>query len=93
MSSESMKVLQLRWIETVQKTYDAFDKAGLYSAMDVKHLDVKHKFDEVVLVHNEMVTQFCNTIDNIEEELVRTTHTIKYINEATAKLKEQINNG
>jgi len=40
-----------------------------------------------------MVTQFCTTIDNIEEELVRTTHTIKYINEATAKLKEQINNG
>ena len=86
MSSESMKVLQLRWIETVQEMYNALSK-------DVVQFDVKHKFDEVVLVHNEMVTQFCTTIDNIEEELVRTTHTIKYINEATAKLKEQINNG
>ena len=86
MSNESMKVLQLRWIETVQQMYDALSK-------DAVQFDVKHKFDEVVLVHNEMVTQFCTTIDNIEEELVRTTHTIKYINEATAKLKEQINNG
>ena len=86
MSSESMKVLQLRWIETVQEMYNALSK-------DVVQFDVKHKFDEVVLVHNEMVTQFCTTIDNIEEELVRTTHTIKYINEATAKLKEQIKNG
>ena len=86
MSSESMKVLQLRWIESVQKMYDALDK-------DVVQFDVKHKFDDVVLVHNEMVTLFCSTIDNIEEELVRTTHTIKYINEATEKLKEDINNG
>ena len=76
--NESLKVLQLRWIETVQEMYNALSK-------DAVQFDVKHKFDEVVLVHNEMVTQFCNTIDNIEEELVRTTHTIKYINEATAK--------
>ena len=86
MSSESMKVLQLRWIESVQKMYDALDK-------DVVQFDVKHKLDDVVLVHNEMVTLFCTTIDNIEEELVRTTHTIKYINEATEKLKEDIING
>tara|TARA_R100000734_G_C3250350_1_gene52135 strand:- start:103 stop:363 length:261 start_codon:yes stop_codon:yes gene_type:complete len=86
MSNESMKVLQLRWIESVQKMYDALDK-------DVVQFDVKHKLDDVVLVHNEMVTLFCTTIDNIEEELVRTTHTIKYINEATAKLKEDILNG
>lgn len=84
MSSESIKVLQLRWIESVQKMYDEIVPHNVASI---------HKFDDVVLVHNEMVTQFCNTIDNIEEELVRTTHTIKYINEATAKLKEQINNG
>ena len=86
MSNESMKVLQLRWIETVQQMYDALSK-------DAVQFDVKHKFDEVVLVHNEMVTQFCNTIDNVEEELIQVTHTIKYLNEATAKLKEQINNG
>jgi len=86
MSNESMKVLQLRWIESVQKMYDALDK-------DVVQFDVKHKLDDVVLVHNEMVTLFCTTIDNIEEELVRTTHTIKYINEATEKLKEDIING
>jgi hypothetical protein len=86
MSNESMKVLQLRWIETVQQMYNALSK-------DAVQFDVKHKFDEVVLVHNEMVTQFCNTIDNVEEELIQVTHTIKYLNEATAKLKEQINNG
>jgi hypothetical protein len=83
MSSESIKVLQLRWIESAQAMYDAVDK----------DLNAKHKLDELVLVHNEMVTQFCTTIDNIEEELVRTTHTIKYLNEATAKLKEAITNG
>lgn len=86
MSNESMKVLQLRWIETVQQMYDALSK-------DVVQFDVKNKFDEVVLVHNEMVTQFCNTIDNVEAEMIQVTHTIKYLNEATAKLKEQINNG
>jgi hypothetical protein len=86
MSNESMKVLQLRWIETVQQMYDALSK-------DAVQFDVKHKFDEVVLVHNEMVTQFCNTIDNVEAEMIQVTHTIKYLNEATAKLKEQINNG
>jgi predicted transcriptional regulator len=64
----------------------------MYDAVD-KDLNAKHKLDELVLVHNEMVTQFCTTIDNIEEELVRTTHTIKYLNEATAKLKEAITNG
>ena len=86
MSNESMKVLQLRWIETVQQMYDALSK-------DAVQFDVKHKFDEVVLVHNEMVTQFCNTIDNVEAEMIQFTHTIKYLNEATTKLKEQINNG
>ena len=86
MSSESMKVLQLSWIETVQQMYDALSK-------DAVQFDVKHKFDEVVLVHNEMVTQCCNTIDNVEAEMIKVTHTIKYLNEATAKLKEQINNG
>ena len=84
--SESLKVLQLRWIETVQEMYNALSK-------EVVQFDVRHKFDEVVLVHNEMVTQFCNTIDNVEEELIQVTHTIKYVNEATAKLKEQIKNG
>ena len=84
--SESLKVLQLRWIETVQEMYNALSK-------EVVQFDVRHKFDEVVLVHNEMVTQFCNTIDNVEEELIQVTHTIKYLNEATAKLKEQIKNG
>ena len=86
MSNESMKVLQLRWIETVQQMYDALSK-------DVVQFDVRHKFDEVVLVHNEMVTQFCNTIDNVEEELIQVTHTIKYLNEAATKLKEEIKNG
>ena len=81
--SESLKVLQLRWIETVQEMYNALSK-------EVVQFDVRHKFDEVVLVHNEMVTQFCNTIDNVEEELIQVTHTIKYLNEATAKLKEDI---
>jgi hypothetical protein len=38
-----------------------------------------------------MVTQFCNTIDNVEAELIQVTHTIKYLNEATTKLKEEIN--
>ena len=84
--SESLKVLQLRWIETVQEMYNALSK-------DVVQFDVKHKFDEVVLVHNEMVTQFCNTIDNVEAELIQLTHTIKYLNEATTKLKEEIKNG
>ena len=86
MTNESMKVLQLRWIETVQQMYDALSK-------DAVQFDVKHKFDEVVLVHNEMVTQFCNTIDNVEAEMIQTTHTIKYLNEATAKLREAIKNG
>lgn len=84
--SESLKVLQLRWIETVQEMYNSLSK-------DAVQFDVKHKFDEVVLVHNEMVTQFCNTIDSVEGELIQVTHTIKYLNEATSKLKEQINNG
>jgi hypothetical protein len=82
--SESLKVLQLRWIETVQEMYNEIAPTDVVS---------KHKFDDVVLVHNEMVTQFCNTIDNVEEELIHVTHTIKYLNEATAKLKEQIKNG
>ena len=82
--SESMKVLQLRWIESVQKMYDEIAPTDVVS---------RHKFDEVVLVHNEMVTQFCNTIDNVEAEMIQVTHTIKYLNEATAKLKEQIQNG
>ena len=37
MSSESMKVLQLRWIESVQKMYDSLDK-------DVVQFDVKKEF-------------------------------------------------
>jgi hypothetical protein len=82
--NESLKVLQLRWIETVQEMYNALSK-------DAVQFDVKYKFDEVVLVHNEMVTQFCNTIDNVEAELIQVTHTIKYLNEATTKLKEEIN--
>ena len=82
--SESMKVLQLRWIESVQKMYD-----------DIAPTDVvsRNKFDEVVLVHNEMITQLCSTIDNVEAELIQTTHTIKYLNEAAVKLKEAIRNG
>ena len=84
--SEAMKVLQLRWIETVQEMYNALSK-------DVVQFDVKHKFDEVVLVHNEMVHQFTNLLDEVEAELIHTTHTIKYVNEATAKLKEKIQNG
>lgn len=84
--SESMKVLQLRWIESVQKMYDELSK-------DAVQFDVKHKFDEVVLVHNEMITQLCSTIDNVEAELIQTTHTIKYLNEAAVKLKEAIRNG
>ena len=86
MTNEAMKVLQLRWIETVQEMYNALSK-------DAVQFDVKHKFDEVVLVHNEMVTQFCNTIDNVEAELIQLTHTIKYLNKATTKLKEEIKNG
>jgi len=84
--SEAMKVLQLRWIESVQKMYDALSK-------DAVQFDVKHKFDEVVLVHLEMVDQFTNLLDEVEAELIHTTHTIKYVNEATAKLKEKIQNG
>lgn len=84
--SEAMKVLQLRWIETVQEMYNALSK-------DVVQFDVKNKFDEVVLVHNEMVHQFTNLLDEVEAELIHTTHTIKYVNEATAKLKEEIQNG
>ena len=84
--NESLKVLQLRWIETVQEMYNALSK-------DAVQFDVKHKFDEVVLVHIEMVDQFTNLLDEVEAELIHTTHTIKYVNEATAKLKEEINNG
>jgi hypothetical protein len=86
MTNEAMKVLQLRWIETVQEMYNALSK-------DAVQFDVKHKFDEVVLVHNEMVTQFCSTIDRVEAELIQVTHTIKYLNEATTKLKEEIKYG
>lgn len=82
--SEAMKVLQLRWIESVQKMYDEIAPTDIVA---------RHKFDEVVLVHIEMVDQFTNLLDEVEAELIHTTHTIKYVNEATAKLKEQIQNG
>tara|TARA_R100000278_G_scaffold103949_1_gene80355 strand:+ start:3082 stop:3330 length:249 start_codon:yes stop_codon:yes gene_type:complete len=81
--SEAIKALRLRWIDTVHSMYDAVDK-------DIK---AKHKLDELVLVHIEMEEHFTNLLNTIEEELIRTTHTIKYINEATAKLKEEIQNG
>ena len=84
MNSESIKVLQLRWIESCQKMYGALDK-------DVVQFDVKHKFDDVVLVHIEMVKTLTNISDQIEAELVQTAHTIKYMNEAISKLREDIN--
>ena len=31
--------------------------------------------------------------EGVEAEMIQVTQTIKYLNEATAKLKEQINNG
>ena len=87
--SESLKVMKLRWIESVQKTYDAFDKAGLYSAMDVKHLDVKHKFDEVVLVHNEMIKQICDVVDELEAGQIQSFQTLQYITNITNRMKEE----
>jgi|DEB0MinimDraft_6_1074348.scaffolds.fasta_scaffold77102_4 hypothetical protein len=87
--SESLKVMKLRWIESVQKTYDAFDKAGLYSAMDVKHLDVKHKFDEVVLVHNEMIKQICDVVDELEAGQIQSLQTLQYITNITNRMKEE----
>jgi len=87
--SESLKVMKLRWIESVQKTYDAFDKAGLYSAMDIKHLDVKHKFDEVVLVHNEMIKQICDVVDELEAGQIQSLQTLQYITNVTSRMKEE----
>jgi len=81
--------MKLRWIESVQKTYDAFDKAGLYSAMDVKHLDVKHKFDEVVLVHNEMIKQICDVVDELEAGQIQSLQTLQYITNITNRMKEE----
>ena len=81
--SESLKVLQLRWIESAQAMYDAVDK----------DLNAKHKLDELILVHIEMVKQFTDLTDQVEAELIQTTHTIKYMNEAISKLKEEIQNG
>lgn len=83
MSSESIKVLQLRWIESAQAMYNAVDE----------DLNAKHKLDELVLVHIEMVKQFTDLTDQVEAELIKTTHTIKYMNEALSKLREDINNG
>ena len=83
MNSESIKVLQLRWIESAQAMYDAVDK----------DLNAKHKLDELVLVHVEMVKQFTDIADQVEAELIQTTYTIKYMNEALSKLREDINNG
>ncbi len=81
--------MKLRWIESVQNTYDAFDKAGLYSAMDVKHLDVKHKFDEVVLVHNEMIKQICDVVDELEAGQIQSLQTLQYITNITSRMKEE----
>jgi len=64
----------------------------MYDAVD-KDLNAKHKLDELVLVHVEMVKQFTDIADQVEAELIQTTYTIKYMNEALSKLREDINNG
>ena len=83
--SEAMKVLQLRWHEKKQNLYKELESK--------KNFVAREMLDDMVIIHQEMITHFCNVIDNVEAELIQTSHTIKYLNEATAKLKEQIKNG
>tara|TARA_Y100000361_G_C11105708_1_gene314660 strand:- start:791 stop:1042 length:252 start_codon:yes stop_codon:yes gene_type:complete len=80
--SEAMKILQLRWHEKKQNLYQELESK--------KNFVAREMLDDMVIIHQEMITHFCNVIDNVEAELIQTSHTIKYLNEATAKLKEDI---
>ena len=77
-----MKILQLRWHEKKQNLYQELESK--------KNFVAREMLDDMVIIHQEMITHFCNVIDNVEAELIQTSHTIKYLNEATAKLKEDI---
>jgi len=80
--SEAIKVLQLRWHEKKQNLY--------LELQNKKNFVAKEMLDDMVIIHQEIITHFCNVIDNVEAELIQTSNTIKYLNEATAKLKEDI---
>jgi len=77
--SESLKVMRLRWIESAQQMYDVIDK-------DMK---AKHKLDELILVHNEMIKQICDVVDEIEAGQIQSLQTLQYITNITNRMKEQ----
>jgi len=77
--SESLKVMRLRWIESAQQMYDVIDK-------DMK---AKHKLDELILVHNEMIKQICDVVDELEAGQIQSLQTLQYITNITNRIKEQ----
>lgn len=77
--SESLKVMRLRWIESAQQMYDVIDK-------DMK---AKHKLDELILVHNEMIKQICDVVDELEAGQIQSLQTLQYITNITNRMKEQ----
>jgi molecular chaperone GrpE (heat shock protein) len=80
--SEAIKVLQLRWHEKKQNLYLELENK--------KNFVAKEMLDDIVIIHQEIIKHFCNVIDNVEAELIQTSNTSKYLNEATAKLKDDI---
>jgi hypothetical protein len=77
--SESLKVMRLRWIESAQQMYDVIDK----------DINAKHKLDELILVHNEMIKQICDVVDELEAEQIQSLQTLQYITNITNRMKEQ----
>lgn len=77
--SESLKVLRLRWIESAQQMYDVVDK----------DLTAKHKLDELILVHNEMIKQICDVVDELEAGQIQSLQTLQYITNVTSRMKEE----
>lgn len=83
--SESLKVLHTRWLDMQEDL-----RKSIVSTTSHMHVEL-NQLDELSHIHNLMITDLCNLIDQVEAELIQTTQTIKYVSETTNKLKGAIN--
>lgn len=81
--NESLRVLKDRF----KDNYDELRKSIKSPNGHTHHeLDL---LDEIVLVHNEMITEFVDLLDRLEHEYLCNLETIRYITNITSRLKEE----
>lgn len=81
--SESLKVLKARFVDT---SIDL--RKSLLSTTGHQHVELD-LLDELITIHNEMIREVVNVVDNIEEQQIQSLQTIQYISNITNRLKEE----